>query len=426
MSEPARRNVCTLADLVVPIDIKISSRKDPARPYVGLENIPSRGADLLGWEPASASISTNSVFAPGDILFGKLRPNLRKSVLASFDGYCSTDILVLRAREGIHAGFAGKVFQTERVGAAAEKTAIGTKMPRTSWKHLSALEVFCPAFAEQERIARVLDTLDIAIRETEAIVAKLKAVKQGLLQDLLTRGIGANGELRPPQSEDPGLYKQSALGWIPGEWAVVRVGDEADIEHGFAFPGAAFTADPVGPALLVPGNFHREGGLYFTSENTKFFAGKYPRNTLLNNGDVLIVMTDLSPMTLILGRTVVLNEPFAVLHNQRIGKFRFRSQDSWDSGFFAAVMNQDRTRRRVIAEASGTTVRHTSPDRIKSYFVARPGVAEQREAMRRLYAMTARERTETLNALKLRQTKLGVMDDLLTRPRPRHAVTERR
>src|ERR1700730_5682200 len=138
MSEPARRNVCTLADLVVPIDIKISSRKDPARPYVGLENIPSRGADLLGWEPASVSISTNSVFAPGDILFGKLRPNLRKSVLASFDGYCSTDILVLRAREGIHAGFAGKVFQTERVGAAAEKTAIGTKMLRTSGEKLSA------------------------------------------------------------------------------------------------------------------------------------------------------------------------------------------------------------------------------------------------------------------------------------------------
>jgi hypothetical protein len=139
---------------------------------------------------------------------------------------------------------------------------------------------------------------------------------------------------------------------------------------------------------------------------------------------VLIVMTDLSPMTLILGRTVVLNEPFAVLHNQRIGKFRLRSHESWDSGFFAAVMNQDRTRRRVIAEASGTTVRHTSPDRIKSYFVARPGVAEQREAMRRLYAMTARERTEALNALKLRQTKLGVMDDLLTRPRPRRGRPE--
>jgi hypothetical protein len=63
----------------------------------------------------------------------------------------------------------------------------------------------------------VLDTLDTAIHETEAIIAKLKAVKQGLLHDLLTRGIAANGELRPPQAEAPHLYKASPLGWIPKE-----------------------------------------------------------------------------------------------------------------------------------------------------------------------------------------------------------------
>ncbi len=69
----------------------------------------------------------------------------------------------------------------------------------------------------------VLDTLDTAIHETEAIIAKLKAVKQGLLHDLLTRGIDANGELRPPQAEAPHLYKQSPLGWIPKEWETSSV-----------------------------------------------------------------------------------------------------------------------------------------------------------------------------------------------------------
>jgi hypothetical protein len=56
----------------------------------------------------------------------------------------------------------------------------------------------------------VLDTLDTAIHETEAIIAKLKAVKQGLLHDLLTRGIAANGELRPPQAEAPHLQGVAA------------------------------------------------------------------------------------------------------------------------------------------------------------------------------------------------------------------------
>src|SRR5690606_12435160 len=72
-----------------------------------------------------------------------------------------------------------------------------------------------------------LDTLDTAIQETEAIVATLKADKQGLLHDLLTRGIDDNSELRPPQSQAPHLYKQSPLGWIPTEGEEISPGDIA-------------------------------------------------------------------------------------------------------------------------------------------------------------------------------------------------------
>jgi len=72
-----------------------------------------------------------------------------------------------------------------------------------------------PPLRQQQAIAEILDTLDTTIRQTEAIVEKLKQVKQGLLHDLLTRGIGANGELRPLQSQAPHRYKESPLGWIP-------------------------------------------------------------------------------------------------------------------------------------------------------------------------------------------------------------------
>ena len=277
-----------------------------------------------------------------------------------------------------------------------------------------AHEVPLPDPSEQRKIAQILDTLDTAIHETEAIIAKLKAVKQGLLHDLLTRGIDANGELRPPQSEAPDLYKQSPLGWVPKEWDVVRVGEDADIEHGFAFPGHQFTDKEVGPALLVPGNFHREGGLYFTTDNTKYFSGRYPQQYVLSRGDVLVVMTDLSPMTLILGRTVVLDEEFKVLHNQRIGKFRFKKDGLWVASFFAETLSQDAVRLKVIAEATGTTVRHTSPDRIKSCYVARPKQQEQQLAAQRIQVVDLRRKLEDANFLKLMQTKSGLTDDLLT------------
>jgi type I restriction enzyme S subunit len=101
---------------------------------------------------------------------------------------------------------------------------------------LLALPVRYPAPSEQRTIARILDTLDTAIHETEAIIAKLKAVKQGLLHDMLTRGIDANGELRPPQAEAPHLYKQSALGWIPKEWTGETVGSCCEVHNGLRLP----------------------------------------------------------------------------------------------------------------------------------------------------------------------------------------------
>ena len=63
------------------------------RPYVALEHLAQGNPALLGWSEASAAGSAKTVFRKGDVLFGKLRPYLRKAAPAPFDGLCSTDIL---------------------------------------------------------------------------------------------------------------------------------------------------------------------------------------------------------------------------------------------------------------------------------------------------------------------------------------------
>jgi len=139
--------------------------------------------------------------------------------------------------------------------------------------------------------------------------------------DLLTHGLDTKGQLRDRVAH-PEQFQDSPLGRVPNDWQLRRIGEEAEIQHGYAFDGRLFSNKPLGRRLLVPGNFHRDGGLYFTDDNTKYYAGDYPPETVLSNGDILIVMTDLSPLPLILGRTVLLEQPFPVLHNQRIGKFQ--------------------------------------------------------------------------------------------------------
>lgn len=101
-----------------------------------------------------------------------------------------------------------------------------------------------PHIDDQRAMGLVIDTLDTAIHQTEAIIAKLKALKKGLLHDLLTRGIAANGQLRPPQAEAPNLYKESPIGWIPREWNIKLLAELlADFDP-------AMRAGPFGSALL--------------------------------------------------------------------------------------------------------------------------------------------------------------------------------
>lgn len=210
----------TLQDLVHLRAEKIATAKDPRLPYIGLEHIAQDCGEIIGSAPSSSSVSINNTFASGDILFGKLRPNLRKCVRAPFAGYCSTDLLVFRAEAPTDPGFAARMLQSEKVFAEALRTAEGTKMPRTSWSALQSLRVFHPPVRQQRRIAEVLDTVDDGIRSTEKLTAKLGQIKAGLLHDLMTRGITAEGNVRARATEHPDLYVQTAIGQVPEEWDV--------------------------------------------------------------------------------------------------------------------------------------------------------------------------------------------------------------
>jgi type I restriction enzyme S subunit len=73
---------------------------------------------------------------------------------------------------------------------------------------------------EQTKIAEIFSTVDRAIEQTEALIAKQQRTKTGLMQDLLTRGIDEHGNLR---SEETHQFKDSPLGRIPVEWVVTRL-----------------------------------------------------------------------------------------------------------------------------------------------------------------------------------------------------------
>jgi restriction endonuclease S subunit len=100
---------------------------------------------------------------------------------------------------------------------------IGSTFLEVNKRDTERFELLIAPEPEQHHIAEILSTLDVAIEQTEALIAKYQQVKSGLVQDLFTRGVTSDGRLRPPRSEASRLYKESPLRWIPREWDVLAV-----------------------------------------------------------------------------------------------------------------------------------------------------------------------------------------------------------
>lgn len=160
------------------------------------------------------------------------------------------DVKALVPASGVSAEYLLKLMQ--HIQPLAEGRAVGSTVKGIRIQEYLNIPVPLAPQNAQPIIAKILDTLDTAIRESEALINKLKAIKQGLLHDLLTRGIDANGQLRPPQSEAPQLYKESPLGWVPKEWTVAGLASAVQKDR------AVIRTGPFGSSLK--GEHWRESG----------------------------------------------------------------------------------------------------------------------------------------------------------------------
>ena len=161
-------------------------------------------------------------------------------------------------------------------------------------------------------------------------------------------------------------------------WSDVKLSDIMDVKHGFAFPGENIREEPPGDILLTPGNFAVGGG--FKGDKYKYFDGQVPEEYVLRENDLIVTMTDLSKQADTLGYPALVPKPQGVrfLHNQRLGKVLIRDDVNVDRKFISYLLRTPEYRHEVLAGATGTTVKHTSPSRILAYKTSIPPLAEQR------------------------------------------------
>ncbi len=161
-------------------------------------------------------------------------------------------------------------------------------------------------------------------------------------------------------------------------WSELKLSELIDVKHGFAFPGENIRDEPPGDILLTPGNFAVGGG--FKGDKYKYFQGQVPEEYVLHENDLIVTMTDLSKQADTLGYPALVPKPqqSRFLHNQRLGKVLIRDSAKVDKQFLSYLLRTPEYRHEVLASATGTTVKHTSPSRILAFKTSIPPVLEQR------------------------------------------------
>lgn len=290
---------------------------------------------------------------------------------------------------------------------ALRRVAQGTTFEAINKSDLCSVSICLPPSGERQILTRIVDTLDTAIRQTEAIIAKFKQVKQGLLHDLLTRGIDANGELRAPQSQAPHLYKQSPLGWIPKEWDVRPLTSytSADITYGIVQAGPNITGGvPYIRTGDMSGDCLERESLLCTSRR---IADSYKRSEV-RTGD--LVMAIRATVGKVLPVPCDLDGA-----NLTQGTARIALSVRTNPSFLLWAIRHHRAQKSILAEIKGTTFAEITLADLRQVPLAAPiELEEQRLIGQRVQACDDAIQCEQRQLVKLRAQKSGLMDDLLT------------
>jgi type I restriction enzyme S subunit len=270
MSLPESWVEARLGDVLSRVDTKVDPQTSQMNShfYVGLEHIESHTGRLLreteDVTDGSDILSIKTAFNAGDILYGKLRPNLNKVHLATQEGICSTDIWALRVSESLLPDFALRYMRSPAIYVRAAQLAAGANLPRISADAFDRLPIPLPTLPEQQRIVDVLEQADVVAKHRRDFDELLFRTKRQLFVEMF-------GDPNPK---------------FNARWPVVKLGKFVTVATG-GTPSRE-QADSFGTAHAWVKSTDLKDGLIITTEERVSVLGiqrsnakLYPRQTIM-------------------------------------------------------------------------------------------------------------------------------------------------
>ena len=313
--------------------------------------------------------------------------------------FCS----IFRPTDNVHPDFVEQLFKSNKYVQQVELSLAGSAINNLKNSDMEEYRFLCPPKPEQQKIASILTSVDEVIEKTESQINKIQDLKKGMMQELLTRGIGHTE------------FKDSPVGRIPKGWECVQLKDVTrKFQNGYAFSASGYMERgiPIISMALIglDGNFNKD------YKKTKFWdkeARESLNRYLVKNGDLLIAMTDVTPTMELIGRCCIADIPGESLLNQRVGLISL-NQDKLYKYFFAYFSNHGYWRSYSKGVSGLGAQANIGTSQILDGWVALPPLSEQQEITSSIKSVDDLIATQTSVVESKKKIKKALMQDLLT------------
>ncbi len=317
---------------------------------------------------------------------------------------------IFRPNQSFDPDFVRHLFGSEAYQKHLDVILAGSAINNLKGSDIKEIDADCPTSKpEQTKIAEILSTVDRAIEQTEALIAKQQRLKTGLMQDLLTRGIDEHGNLRSEQTHE---FKDSPLGRIPVEWEVKKLGNLlSSINQGWSPDCESDPAAQGEWGVLRTTAVVWEG--YQDYENKGLPSNLAPRPHLeIQAGDLL--MTRAGPNSRVGVIAYVYGTRSKLMLSDKI--YRLVPTKEADGRFLCYALSSSGSQRHLSNLKTGMAESQTniSQEIVKALMTVCPPSAEQSLIADRLDHISSESNKSTTVLAKLRSLKIALMQDLLT------------
>lgn len=273
---------------------------------------------------------------------------------------------------------------------------------------------------EQTQIATILSKVDEAITQTEQLIAKYTRIKTGLMQDLLTKGIDENGNIR---SEETHEFKDSPLGRIPKEWECLSIGDIAErLRSGVTPKGGSDVYQKEGIMLIRSQNVYSYG---FKLDDIAYISEEINSRMLgsqLQTFDVLLNITGAS-----IGRSTFVpeNHPLSNV-NQHVCSIRLKETSLEKAIYVSTFLNSVYGQNQIQQNNAGSNREGINYNQIRAILIPWFKREDEFENFKNIITKTNDKITALqIQLSKLQSLKTGLMQDLLSgKVRVNHLIKE--